>query len=204
MKSINTFILFSILLASSLFFSQSVFAQSNIKIGATAGVNFSTITKDGEVTDGQTGFRGGAVVDFGLSRHFSIVPELLFSQKGWKINGTGFTQKATVNYIELPINLVIKFNVASETKLTIFPGFYAAYAISGTYKNNEESDKITFGSGVEDLNPIDMGFNLGCGIEVKSVFFRFILHGGLKNLSNDPNYKADFNTVSLSLGYYFN
>jgi hypothetical protein len=185
----------------------------DIKLGATAGFNFATIYEvDGDLEyDIKGGFRGGAVADFGLHKNFSIMPELLFSQKGWKYAGKGaqdgFAQAATVNYIELPVNLVAKFKVAEDTRVTLFPAFYVGYALNGKVKETQkgegtEKGKIFIGKGEDEMNPLDMGLNLGLGLEVKAVFFRFQLHGGLKNLSNEKGQTVNNSAVSLSLGYY--
>jgi hypothetical protein len=202
------------LFAMSMLFTGTAFGQMNIKLGATAGLNFATIATDDDedvVYDIKTGFRGGAVADFGLHKNFSIVPELLFSQKGWKAVGKGdaegLTQTATLNTIELPINLVLKFKVATDTRITIFPAFYTSYALSGKVKNKEDggetvSGKLNLGKKEDEMNPLDMGLNLGLGLEVKSVFFRFQLHAGLKNMSNDKSTTANNSAVSLNLGYY--
>jgi len=182
-------------------FSTSAFSQSKIRIGATAGLNLAGIFNDGELSDLNPGFRGGAVFDFGIGKMFSVVPELLFSQRGWKYSGSGREETATVNYIELPINLVLKLKLASDTRLTFFPGFYAGYALSGKIK---DGGSVPIGSGADEMNPLDMGVNIGLGLEIKSVIFRMQVHTGLKNLNNEPEPKMETGAFSISLGYFFN
>jgi hypothetical protein len=206
---------FSLLLlfAFSILFTQTSFAQMKIRLGATAGANFATLYEKDTDYDLKTGFRGGLVADFGLHKAFSIVPEVLFSQKGWKYIGKdayeGYSQTATVNYVEVPVSLVLKLNFSRSTRVTLFPAFYAAYAITGNAKEVQKdvstsTGKINFGKGADEMNPLDMGLNLGLGLEVKSVFFRFQLHGGLKNLNNGgKEYTSQNSAVSLSLGYFF-
>jgi hypothetical protein len=198
------------LFALSVFITSTSLAQMNIRLGATAGGNFASVVKDEEVLDLKAGFRGGMVADFGLHKNFSIVPELLFSQKGWKTlkddDNPGFGQTVTINYLELPVNLVVKFKVAPETRIILFPAFYAGYALSGKIKQKDEggttSMKPPFGKGEDEMNPLDMGLNLGLGLEIKSVFFRFQVHAGLKNLSNDKSETVNNTAVSLNLGYF--
>ena len=203
----------AIMIAMCVLCTGHAFGQFKIKVGATAGFNFAALVEEDELSDLRTGFRGGAIADFGLHKNFSIAPELLFSQRGWKYIGKdedeGITQTAKLNYVEMPINLVVKFKVASDVKLILFPGFYVGYAFSAKLKHVEKGEgtktgKIPLGKGMEEFNPLDMGMNLGIGIEVKSVFFRFQLHPGFKNVSNDPDYSSTNSAVSLSLGYFFN
>jgi len=204
---------FSVLLlfAAAVLFSPSTFGQMKIKLGVTAGINMAGIFNENKLSDLNTGFRGGAVVDFGFGKFFSVVPEVLFSQRGWKMVGKdeleGMTQTATVNTVEVPVNLVLKIPVAAETKVTLFPGFYAGYALSGKAKVSEKGGstqtiKVPVGKGVDDMNPLDMGFNLGLGLEIKSVFFKVQVHEGLKNLSNDKSVTNTTGAFSLSLGYF--
>jgi hypothetical protein len=211
---------FSILLLLAAMFAQTAFGQMKVRLGATAGANFATISERAagatkySTWDVVPGLRGGAVVDFGFSKFFSVVPEVVFSQKGWKSlkdkNIPGFDQTATINYVEMPIDLVLKLKVGRDVRITLFPGFYAAYALSGKIKTTTEgfgtsTETIPLGTGVDDMNPLDMGFVFGLGLEVKSLFFRFQGLGGLKNMNNDKADKTEItNTAfSLNLGYYF-
>jgi|GEM_PF-4441875 len=200
-----------LLFAAAVLFSPSTFGQMKIRVGATAGLNVASLYQKGMEFDIKSGFRGGAVVDIGLAKIFSVVPEVLFSQRGWKLVGKddmeGMKQTASVNYVEVPVNLTLKIPVAADTKITLFPGFYAAYALSGKVKNEaggvSETTKVPLGKGIDDMNPLDMGLNLGLGLEIKSVFFRFQLHSGFKNLDNDKEDNAILNSAfSLSLGYF--
>lgn len=65
-------------------------AQSGIKIGLKGGVNAASWTGT-DKTDAKTkyGFSAGATFNFALSDMISIQPELLYSQKGIKLNYNG-------------------------------------------------------------------------------------------------------------------
>ena len=201
-----------LLIVLSLLLSGSASGRGKIRIGATAGFNFAGISDEEESSDYMTGFRGGAIVDFGLGRFFSIVPEALFSQRGWQYIGVGeekgITQTATLNYLEIPVNFTGKFKLRGETKITTFTGFYFAHAFSGKLKQEEEgvgktTQKIPLGDGKEDVSPLDMGLNLGFGLELKHVFFRLQFIFGVMNISNDYFHKVNTNALSMNIGYFF-
>jgi len=202
----------AIMIALYVLCTGTAFGQMKIKVGATAGFNFATLIVDEEVWDLKAGFRGGAIADLGLNKYFSIVPELIFSQKGWKKFGEGeekgITQIGTVNYVEMPVNFAVKFKLGGDVKLTLLPGLYAGYAISGKTKLSEkgvgmQTEKIPIGKGFDDYNPLDIGLDLGLGLEINSIIIRAQYHAGLKNVSNDPGYTSTTGTVSMSVGYLF-
>jgi hypothetical protein len=87
MKSFTVNYQLSIIFLIVTLFAQSALGQIDVKLGATAGLNFASIFEEDEISDLKTGFRGGAVADFGLHKNFSVVPELLFSRRGWKYIG---------------------------------------------------------------------------------------------------------------------
>ena len=209
----NLFTTFSMIILLSVLFTVTAFGQMKIRYGATVGANFAGLYEEKEMSDIKTGLRAGGVVDFGLHKNFSIVTEVLYSQRGWKYFGTGdeegITRTASLNYVEVPINLTLKIGLGKSTKVTLFPGFYAGYALTAKMKKEEKgagkaTGKIPLGKGVDDFNPLDMGMNLGLGLEVKHVFFKIQLHPGIKNLSNDKNYSSSNSAISLSLGYFIN
>ncbi len=120
----------------------SVNAQG-AQFGITAGLNLSNAYGDDvENTDMKAGFQAGVVVDLALSENFSIVPELLFSQRGDKVEGIGgydVTLKETLNYLQLPINAMYKVPVANDSKLLLFAGS-PTNSRNASFSNPDEID----------------------------------------------------------------
>jgi len=95
-------------------------AQTGIKIGLKGGANLASYTgTDSKDTKAKYGFSAGATFNFALSDLISIQPELLYSQKGIKLDysgnnnsdavvfknsgATAGTFGQTLSYIDVPV-----------------------------------------------------------------------------------------------------
>jgi hypothetical protein len=188
----------------SILFVGISFAQTP-RIGVTAGLNVSNITESGSGDKYKAGFQGGVVADFGITNSFSIIPELLFSQKGCSYdNGDGTTGSISLDYLVLPINAAYKFDVGMGSKVLIFAGPYFGYGVSAT-------NGYSFGSN-GDFKPFDFGINVGVGYEYEKFFVKLQVNPGLINISNTTiNVDSNGNTISdknmnigVTVGYFFN
>jgi len=169
---------------------------SQTRIGLTAGLNASDITVSGEDvinSNYKAGFQAGLVFDFGVTNNFSVIPELLFSQRGSK----GTNSSLTLNYLQLPVNLALKFDVGYGSKLFIFAGPYIGYGISA---NND----LKFGSAINELKALDFGFNGGIGYQFEKIFFKVQCNPGLSNLSNISAVTSKNMNFAVTAGYFFN
>lgn len=95
--------------------SSSTDTRENFKFGVKAGINLSNVYDEkGEdfVADGKVGFAGGAFIAIPLGKFVGIQPEILYSEKGFKTEGSilgadyEFTRKTT--YLDIPVHLQIK------------------------------------------------------------------------------------------------
>ena len=140
-----------LLVTLSIFFMSSAFARSP-EIGITAGLNVSNTTRFSD-NSFKAGFQAGWVVDFGITDNFSIIPELLFSQRGYKnknIHLVDFqgniivekTVRETFNYLQIPINAAYKFDAGTDSKIIVFTGPYLGNALSA----NVNGASIAIGS----------------------------------------------------------
>ena len=171
------------------------FAQQP-KIGVTAGLNVSNITVSGGGTSNKfkAGFQAGVVADVDITDNFSIIPELLFGQRGCKskVNDTSMT----LNYLQLPINAAYKFDVGYGSQLLVFAGPYFVYGVSAT--------NAKFGSNAGELKPFDFGINAGVGYQFEKIFFKLQCNPGLVNLSNYNGGSSVKNmNIAVTAGYYF-
>ncbi|MBL0138113.1 MAG: PorT family protein [Bacteroidetes bacterium] len=111
-------LLISALLCSALF-STATFAQ--FRIGPTAGLNIATLSGTDLTVDSKLGWHGGLFLDISLTKHFSLMPSVLYSVKGYKYEYTSSTSaqpydttnstavitavadvNATLGYIDIP------------------------------------------------------------------------------------------------------
>jgi len=200
----------------SILFASASFAQTP-KIGLTAGLNTSNIRASSgnysETGDYKAGFQVGVVADFGITEKFSIIPELLFSQRGTKgKDDSGELEdfnnaSLTFNYLQLPINAAYKFDVGNDSKVFVFAGPYIGYALSGkaTLGNGSASisGDLPFGSGEDEYKRLDAGVNIGVGYQYDKIFFKLQYNQGLTNIMNITGASVKNMNFAVSVGYYF-
>src|SRR5689334_22875438 len=92
----------------------------DMTFGVMAGAQFSTLSQDPEPTDVEfyykTGIVAGGFLGIQLTDAVSLEPQVLFSQKGAKVEGTGGNDdlegKIKLNYVEVPVLLKLAFPVS--------------------------------------------------------------------------------------------
>ena len=207
------------ILVVSLFLGSASFAQ--VKVGLTAGVNaanFIFSEKDLEpFNTNRYGLCGGLVIDLGVTKNFSIVPEILYIQKGAGVTikeDSKNSEKMMTNldYVQVPLNLTLKINMGKSAKFLILAGPYAGYAISAksVYETKidgvktKDTENLDLGKREDEINPLDIGANIGLGFEFGKLFFKSQVNAGLKNIiNNNNNFTITNGGVALSLGFYF-
>ncbi|GHT14066.1 hypothetical protein FACS189426_19870 [Bacteroidia bacterium] len=165
----------------------------------------------------QFGFVGGLLFEHKINRYLSFQPELRFIMKGSR--GKGYTSDIyyieinghrdylsnvlventlNLNYLELPLNLVLNIPVSKTTDLFIGAGYYLAYGVYGKLKlspskegysfEEEESEDVFSGdSEILKLNRFDRGINCMLGVRSyygdSSFFIRAGYEWSLENMS---------------------
>ncbi|HET6723593.1 MAG TPA: porin family protein, partial [Chitinophagaceae bacterium] len=132
-----------ILLILPLFILLSANAQKSSAI-LRGGLNLAnvSITESGRIDDAKTltSFQAGIIGDFNLSDFIALQPGLLVTGKGSKTQSGDPSDanyfKATSNpiYIEVPLNLVFKAPLGSDTRFFAGGGPYLAVGIAGKNK----------------------------------------------------------------------
>lgn len=206
-------------------------SAGDMRFGVTTGVNISNQKKEflgfEAPSDAKAGFKLGVVGEYYLSDMFFLAPELQFSMKGssmesfdmgsdydndydyWGLEDESSSDsekaKETINYLQLPINVGIKYNINNDLNISAFTGPYFAVALGGKTKIGDEKEDFNFGSSIEDNSKrFDFGWNIGAGIEFKSVFFKINYELGLSNLSPISDFgKVKNRNFALSVGYMF-
>lgn len=203
--------------AIALFSTQSIVAQTTttddsssmdnreeLSFGIKAGINYSNVyseSGDGYVADGKVGFAGGVFVSIPLNELIGVQPELLYSQKGFKTEGTFFDGQITSSYLDLPIHLQIK----PTENISILAGPQFSYLLSTKYELNGFS-----AIDEEDLddnnNKATVGISAGVDIEVQNFLISARGSWDLNkvnkdNSTSDINYKNQL--FQITLGYKF-
>lgn len=125
-----------------------------IKVGLRGGANYVNVASDqlsasNVNIDPILGYHGGLILNFG-GKTFSVQPEILYSQIGFKVSATQvgslLVSESKVNTIAVPVLLKLSFG-GDKLKFFVNGGGYGSYALNGTQKS-------TF-SGTTTSSPIE-------------------------------------------------
>ena len=208
------------ILLLSILFAGTSFAQ--VKVGVTVGLNSSSFSETGDEAEEYNyliGLQAGLVVDFKITEIVSVIPELLFSQRGAyqlfeQVGNAKNTQKnyCILNYLQLPLNLAANFKVGQSSKFTVFAGPYAGYLLNAQQKieteidgeKTTETEDIKIGSGKEEMKALDYGINIGAGYQFgNGMFIKVQYNLGLNNLYNYDSRTLKNRNLAITIGYYF-
>ena len=115
-------------------------------------------------------------------------------------------------YLELPINVQFRFNIADNTNLVIATGPYLACGIGGKAKfdgkasvggiNINGDEKVdTFSDDGLNYNRFDAGWNIGLGVEFGRILVGVDTQLGFcKIMDGDAPHNAN---IGITLGYKF-
>lgn len=201
------------------FLSISVFCiDDRVAFGIKGGMNLSTYSGKGVNIDSKFGFNAGVTIDFAITDEFYILSGLELTTKGGKkefkdggIFGEQYANKKiklTINpmYLQLPLHVAYKYEVADDLKVVLEAGPYFAYGISGkaTVKYDGFKEKANiFGSSDQDLDfkRFDFGLGIGAGLEYDRVGIKVGYDFGLIKIAEGA--KAKNGNLYVSLGYRF-
>lgn len=179
-------------------------AREELKVGIKAGINYSNVyseSGDDYVADGKVGFAGGVFVSIPLNQLIGIQPELLYSQKGFKTEGTFFDGKVTSNHLDLPVHLQIK----PTENISLLVGPQLSYLLSTKYEIDGLS--LVDEEDLEDENN-RATFGISAGVDFTVQNFLISARGSWDlskfnkdNSTSDINYKNQL--FQITLGYRF-
>lgn len=189
-------------------------------VGVMAGLQYAKVSQDPEPTDVEfkykPGLLAGGFLGIPVTDMVSIEPQVLFSQKGTKVQGVGAESNLEGsirgNYIEVPVLLKLSFpGYNSQITPFVFAGPYGAYrlnckaegvilAVTGS-RDCDETEVI-------DIKSTDFGGTIGGGIKFRMGSQLVILDAryshGFTNI-NDSNDNRDIKNrafaVTLGLGW---
>lgn len=187
-------------------FSQE--SRFNLSINSlTTNFNYGSMNKS--LQPYKKDFRGlqiGTSYQAGITRMFSIVPELNFALKGGtlKTNNPLTINKSTLRFFTVETPVFARLHIH---QFYVNAGPYAAYILAGQLKINGSQDlpasstKLSFGGSPGEFKRWDYGFQAGAGYNFKLKKSTLTLDGrygyGLVNISNDI--KRYNRTLNISL-----
>jgi len=160
------------------------------RIGIKAGLMLANAQYEYSSTSISTsnlvGLQAGLIGEIPISDKMFFNSGLLFSQKGTKLSIMGIEADFPVNYLEIPLNLAYKHDLETA-KIFAQVGPYIGIGLSAKMKAAGEEETIEFGSEFDEMKPVDLGLNVGAGIEINKVQLGVNYGLGFTNLSNDPD-----------------
>ena len=171
--------------------SQEATAQMNARAGVKGGLNASNLYVD-DVDDenARIGFHAGVYGQVAASEAVALQAELLFSTRGSETHYSSGTLeqevKYNLNYIDLPVMVVIKAGEAVEFHLGGYGSYLAGANISydGDLANGEdEIDR-------DNLKSYDLGLLGGVGVNFGAVQFGARYNYGMVKLADSDGARA--------------
>ncbi len=189
-------------------------AQAQSGIGIRGGANLSNLSGDLRNEDNfenKWGFHGGITYNIGIVENFfSIQPELLYSQKGFKNADSEFSSslgsirrvgKVNYNYLDLPVLAKIKAG-----PLYFEAGPQASYLLSvknetKTYINDVERSTTVDSEDKEGLKEFEFGYAAGVGLALgNSLNLGVRYNGSLSDfVEEDVNFDEDITNARHSI-----
>jgi outer membrane protein OmpA-like peptidoglycan-associated protein len=210
-----------------------LFTNAQLRIAVVGGVHSSSVKETNDLSrwdsisnnySSRTGIHFGFMADLPLSATSKLYfqPGIVFYNKGRKYaapyDSVGtvktFSSSQFVNYIDIPLNLVLKFSLGKKTKFMIGGGPYASFFYngkektetlfnSGNYESTENND-LPVGKKPGQYKVINYGVNAIAGIE----FIRWFLNGnfsrGLGDFYTTDAYAGHLNhqVIGGTIGIY--
>lgn len=199
----------------------SAVASAQISVGGQVGVNLGMGQSGGSyfgsslTNNPKVGIVIGVLADLPLGEKLAIRPEFNFIQKGNKfggyavLGGSSASRKISLNYLELPVNVVYKMSIGSSSNTLYFGlGPAVALGIIGTQKEPGEKVDIKFDGkadrvdGKEHLKRTDIGINILAGYQLKmGAFAKIGYTHGLPNIDPDNRQTYKNRGISICIGY---
>lgn len=222
------------------------FLNAQLRIGIAGGPHLSTVIENNDLPrwdsiknnyDKRTAAHLGFVADlpFGPKANLAFQPGILFYAKGRsylgnydslikvRSNPDSFASrvyiekgKQYINYIEAPLNLVLKLNLGKKAKFVIGGGPYLGFFLSGLEQkekrlvdvsnsfSQEENKNLQTGDGAGKYSVMDFGLNGLAGFEIGRVFINANYSRGLKDFYRPANYTGTLKNevMGATIGIY--
>ncbi len=195
---------------------KSAFRQE-LAVGASFGVNFSSVSFTPRVpTKMKLGFNGGATIRWNTDPSLGLQAELNFTQHGWQEKfdeQPQYRYTRTVNYVELPFLTHIHFG-SERVRVFVNLGPKIGYALSESTESNlngvnPNANRPDEQHTLEVQHKFDWGLCGGPGIEFRTGIGSFLLEGryyyALGDMFNsrkeDPFPKSSSQVISAKLTY---
>ena len=186
----------------------------NIQFGVRTGLSFasqSTDIADVISTNSVTTYNLSVIVEKPFKNSFYLQSGLGVIGKGVITYENAQTATYKLTYLDIPLNLLYKFNLPGSGKLYVGAGPYLSIGLSGNVQfentNNTSGQSLEFGN-AHDYKRLEGGINFTSGFELNNhLTFNTSYELGINNLATDDatdNVSVIRNRVfSVGLGFLF-
>lgn len=184
-----------VLFATTFTAAQNTERNNTLNIGIKGGYNLASVTdEDGNETDSRSGFQAGFYAENFIGEHFSIQPEVLFSQQGFKVESNNSTYTLKRDYINVPI--MLKGYLADSFFIEAGPQI-------GIAVSKEKSLETSWFNIEEDSEPeaFDWGINVGTGLKLNATTIGVRYNFGMGDVYEDTDFKNRVLQVYVGLDF---
>lgn len=172
-----------------------------VHLGLKVGANFGRfVGADApDDTEYRFGINAGALAEFGLSTHWALQPEVLYSSKGTKqlYGGGASTFYQHLGYLDVP--LLLKY----KTHHVFFEAGPQLGVLLGATSSFETNTGTTESDNKNSFHGFDAGYVAGVGVQdTNGLLLGVRYNGGLLNV-DASGYKARNSSFQLYVGYLF-
>jgi OOP family OmpA-OmpF porin len=195
-------------------------SQGQLRVAIAGGVHQADVKEENNLPDfetfkkgyaARTGVHFGFIADmrFSATSKLYFQPGVLFYNKGRKYadsvnNGLEMVYQARkqfINYVDIPLNLVLKFGLGKKSKFIIGAGPYVSFFYSGKETNEvfasggytlEENEDPPVGNEPGQYRVINFGANALAGFEFGRVFLTANYGRGLNDFYESKDYDGSF------------
>lgn len=194
------------LLLPIIFFLSTITTDATAQqLGIKAGLNFTNVSSKEDLDlSSSNGFHAGLAFEMPVLPLMSIGTGLFYTRRGYQSNEVGKDGNVSIDYLDIPVDLMLKIKVADLVGAYVSAGPYFSYGVSskvfdvnGILQNGFNNDDI-------DLNRIDSGINIGLGVDFTNIRLSAAYGASFTDNGTDPNIELKNRVLKISVGYFFN
>lgn len=196
---------FSTLMVAVLLTPPAAFAQQRFSAGPRVGVNLANYLGGNGPNSGLAGFTAGAFVMYSSLNHFGISADLLYAQKGGKVQMPD-TYKQQINYLDIPIAL----RYFLKRRGGFRPNLYVGPTISVKLKATQIQEATGIKQDISSqVNALDLGVMAGFQLNFRGIgpHQHILIDGrytlGLPETFVRPDLNRHNSVLTLVVGYSF-
>lgn len=196
-KQMKNFVLLVLMCFSSMTLSGQQFLLKG-------GLNFNNVSTEKEIDiSTSNGFHAGLGIETPVISLLNVGTGIYYTRRGYKSNETTMEGDVTIDYLDVPVDFMLKIKPGDVVGVLISAGPYFSYGISSSVFDIDGIRKDGYDNNEIDLKRIDAGINIGAGIEVSNFRLSTAYGVSLTDLGSIEDNKLKNRVLSISLGYLF-